>query len=45
QEHEARELRRLRARLYSWDDAGKALAAVLADAAGRPDLFSPKLET
>ncbi|MEA2510893.1 MAG: hypothetical protein QOJ59_380 [Thermomicrobiales bacterium] len=45
QEHEARELRRLRARLYSWDDAGKALAVVLADAAGRPDLFSPKLAT
>jgi glycosyltransferase involved in cell wall biosynthesis len=36
---EARERRRNRARLYSWDDAGMVLATVLAETAGRPDLL------
>lgn len=36
---EVRERRRTRARMYSWYDAGKVLASVLAGTAGRPDLL------
>jgi glycosyltransferase involved in cell wall biosynthesis len=42
---EACDRRRQRARLYSWDDAGRKLAVVLADVAGRPDLLAGESST
>jgi alpha-1,3-rhamnosyl/mannosyltransferase len=42
QTDEARARRRRRARLYSWDDAGRTLAVVLAEVSGRADLLAPE---
>ncbi len=40
-----RERRRQRARRYSWDDAGRKLAVVLAEVAGRPDILAGESST